>query len=90
MRAIKIIMQNINSNTPKDILGFMLELDEGNVKQYSVEQLYNFLIENFSKKVYVGNTISYLVPICSLNGKKYIRSSFNANTVDELMKLPRC
>lgn len=90
MKAIKIIMRNINSNNPRDIQGFMLELDEGIIKQYSVEKLYNFLMENSSRKVYVGESISYLVPIRSLNGQKYIRSSINANTIDELMKLPRC
>lgn len=90
MKAIKIIMRNINSNNPRDIQGFMLELDEGIINQYSVEKLYNYLMENSSRKVYVGESISYLVPIRSLNGQKYIRSSFNANTIDELMKLPRC
>lgn len=92
MRAIKIIMRNDakSSNSPKDIVGIFIESDFGNVQEYSIDKLYNFLIESSARKIFVGNSASYLIPLCAMNGQRYVRSVSNSNTIDELMKLPRC
>lgn len=92
MRAIKIIMRNDtnNSNSPKDIVGIFVESDLGNVQEYGIEKLYNLLMESSSRKIFVGNSTSYLIPLCAMNGQRYVRAIPNFNTIDELMKLPRC
>ena len=48
------------------------------------------LMEDSHKRIFVNNSMSYLIPVCSMNGQKYVRSLPNNNTIDEIMKLPRC
>ena len=92
MRAIKIMMkaENLNSNSPKDIIRLYIENDLGQIEEYKPEKLYDMLIENSQRRILVNNSSSYLIPVCSLSGQKYIRSLPSNNTIDEIMKLPRC
>ena len=91
MRAIKIMMkaETPNSNSPKDIVSLYIENDLGRIEEYKTEKLYDLLMEDSHKRIYVNNGMSYLIPVCSMNGQKYVRSLPN-NTIDEIMKLPRC
>jgi hypothetical protein len=92
MRAIKIMMKNEtpNSNNPKDIISLYIENESGRIEEYKIEKLYDMLIENSHRRIFVNNSMSYLIPVCSMNGQKYVRSLPNNNTLDEIMKLPRC
>lgn len=92
MRAIKIVMRDerLNSNSPKDITRIYIETDNGSIQEFEIERLYNILMEHSNNRIYVNNTTAYLIPTCSLSGQKYVRSVPNKNTIDEIMKLPRC
>lgn len=92
MRAIKIMMkaETPNSNSPKDIVSLYIENDLGRMEEYKTEKLYDLLMEDSHKRIFVNNSMSYLIPVCSMNGQKYVRSLPNNNTIDEIMKLPRC
>ena len=92
MRAIKIMMkaETPNSNSPKDIVSLYIENDLGRIEEYKTEKLYDLLIEDSHRRIFVNNGMSYLIPVCSMNGQKYVRSLQNNNTIDEIMKLPRC
>lgn len=92
MRAIKIMMkaETPNSNSPKDIVSLYIENDLGRIEEYKTEKLYDLLMEDSHKRIFVNNSMSYLIPVCSMNGQKYVRSLQNNNTIDEIMKLPRC
>ena len=80
MRAIKIIMkaETPNSNSPKDIVSLYIENDLGRIEEYKTEKLYDLLMEDSHKRIFVNNSMSY------------VRSLPNNNTIDEIMKLPRC
>ena len=92
MRAIKIMMKNEtpNSNNPKDIISFYIENESGRIEEYKIDKYNDMLIENSHRRIFVNNSMSYLIPVCSMNGQKYVRSLPNNNTLDEIMKLPRC
>ena len=92
MRAIKIMMkaETPNSNSPKDIVSLYIENDLGRIEEYKTEKLYDLLIEDSHRRIFVNNGMSYLIPVCSMKGQKYVRSLPNNNTIDEIMKLPRC
>ena len=92
MRTIKIMVkaETPNSNSPKDIVSFYIENELGHIAEYKTEKLYDLLIEDSNRRIFVNNSMSYLVPVCSMNGQKYVRSLPNNNTIDEIMKLPRC
>lgn len=92
MRAIKITMktETPNSNSPKDIISLYIENEFGRIEEYKTEKLYDMLMENSRIRIYVNNTMSYLIPVRSMNGIKYVRSIPSKNTIDEIMKLPRC
>lgn len=92
MRAIKIMMkaETPNSNSPKDIVSLYIENDLGRIEEYKIEKLYDLLMEDSHKRIFVNNSMSYLIPVCSMNGQKYVRSLPNNKTIDEIMKLPRC
>ena len=86
MRAIKIMMraETPNSNSPKDIVSLYIENDLGRI------EVYDMLIEYSHNRIFINNSMAYLIPVRSMNGQKYVRSLPNNNTIDEIMKLPRC
>lgn len=90
MVAVKLLMKKEtgNSNNPKDIKGIAISNGEM-CNVYSVADLYVYLKENPSIKIYVKDSNSYLIPVRATNGDMYIRSIPNSNMIDSLMKLPR-
>ena len=70
MRAIKIMMkaETPNSNSPKDIVSLYIENDLGRIEEYKTEKLYDLLMEDSHKRIFVNNSMSYLIPVCSMNG----------------------
>lgn len=92
MNAVKIVMRenSYSSNNPKDIVGIFIESEAGDIIEFSITQLYDYLSEYSDKRIYVKNSSSYLIPVRAFNGQKYIRSMPNSNILDELMTLPRC
>ena len=88
MRVIKILMkaETLNSNSPKDIVSFYIENDLGRIEEYKTEKVYDLLMEDSHKLIFVNKSMSYLIPVCSMTGQKYIRSLPNNNTIDDIMK----
>lgn len=92
MKAVKIAMRanSQSSNNPKDIESIFISSESGNSVRYDIKQLYDILMENPEKRIYVSNSNFYLIPMRATNGQKYIRSTPNLSIIDGLMKLPRC
>ena len=58
MRAIKIMMkaETPNSNSPKDIVSLYIENDLGRIEEYKTEKLYDLLMEDSHKRIFVNNS----------------------------------
>ena len=89
MQLIRIDMEATapRSNNPKDISTFYVKHDSGQVLEYTKEELYDYLLDQSTTPVFVGNSTAHLIPVLAMNGEKYIRSIPNTDTLDKIMTL---
>lgn len=56
---------------------------------YKKESVHEF-VKNNPKSITVGTSVGpYVLPVVSSNGEKYVKSSPNSTTLDNLLSLPR-
>jgi hypothetical protein len=87
----KSIKMNSGCNSSQSLLEIDQIYIDGCSKPglYKKATLYDYLKDNPDSIQVNISPYPYLIPVVSLNGEKYVKSTPNANTYDNLLALPR-